>query len=120
MQGLAMHAHRSRAVFRRHFVWLLWLALLPAAQATASSHALSHAMLDAGSAGGAKHARRRSALHIASIERPLSADPGSAAFSRVPSTAGLLMLDSGATVSVCERAATSAGCARPLESGELA
>jgi hypothetical protein len=38
-------------------VWLLWLALvLPTAQAAASWHALSHAMLDPGSAGDAKHA----------------------------------------------------------------
>ena len=51
MHGFAMHAHRSRAVPRRHLVWLLWLALLlPVAQAAASWHALSHALPDAGSA----------------------------------------------------------------------
>jgi hypothetical protein len=56
MHGLAM-AHRSRAFLRRHFVWLLWLALLlPAAQAAASWHALSHALPDAGSAGDTKRA----------------------------------------------------------------
>ena len=57
MHGLTMHAYRSSAIPRRHFVWLLWLALLlPTAQAAASWHALSHAMLDARGAGDAKHA----------------------------------------------------------------
>ena len=57
MRAPTMHAHRSRAVLRHRFAWLLWLALLlPAAQAAASWHALSHAMLDPGSAGDAKHA----------------------------------------------------------------
>ena len=52
-----MHAHRSRAVPRRHFIWLLWLALLlPTAQAAASWHALSHAMPDPGGVRDAKHA----------------------------------------------------------------
>lgn len=57
MHGLAMHTHRSRAAPRRRFVWLLWLALLlPSAQVAASWHALSHATLDARSAGDTKHA----------------------------------------------------------------
>ena len=57
MHGLTMHAYRSSAIPRRHFVWLLWLALvLPTAQAAASWHALSHAMLDARSADDAKQA----------------------------------------------------------------
>ncbi len=57
MHGLAMHAHRSRTAPQRRFVWLLWLALLlPAAQAAASWHALSHALSDAVGAGDSKHA----------------------------------------------------------------
>ena len=39
----AMDTFRLRSILRRHSPWLLWLALLlPVAQATASTHAISH------------------------------------------------------------------------------
>ena len=43
-----MDTLRPRSILRRHSVWLLWLAfLLPVAQATASTHAISHARQEA-------------------------------------------------------------------------
>ena len=43
-----MTASQPRPLARRHFVWLLWIALLaPIAQTAAAWHALSHARSDA-------------------------------------------------------------------------
>ncbi len=47
-----MDALRLRSTLRRHFAWLLWLALLfPVAQAAAGAHAISHARQEACRAG---------------------------------------------------------------------
>jgi hypothetical protein len=52
-----MTASHPRPLAPRHFVWLLWIALLtPIAQTTAAWHALSHARLDAVHAGDGKQA----------------------------------------------------------------
>jgi hypothetical protein len=52
-----MSASNPRPLARRHFVWLLWIALLaPIAQTTTTWHALSHARFDALHEGDGKQA----------------------------------------------------------------
>lgn len=53
--GLAMNKLSSRAFPQRRLWWLLWLALLlPAAQAAAAWHAVSHAALESSGETGGK------------------------------------------------------------------
>jgi hypothetical protein len=52
-----MTASHPRPLARRHFVWLLWIALLtPIAQTATTWHALSHARFDAAHEGDGKQA----------------------------------------------------------------
>lgn len=48
-----MRVLQPRALFKRRFMWLLWLALLiPIGQTLATSHALSHTQWEASGEGG--------------------------------------------------------------------
>jgi hypothetical protein len=52
-----MRPLQPNALYKRRFMWLLWLALLtPIAQTVATWHALSHVQLEATGEGGGKQA----------------------------------------------------------------
>lgn len=83
-----MRASRLPRTTRRHFTWLLWLAmLLPLAQAAATWHAMSHA---AAAATGSESESDSKALHASHCALCLSA--AAIGDGPLPSAAPALML----------------------------